>query len=167
MFSKKILITSGKILVGKKEIMWSQIKGIRDQCGDTLAKISPGFPRAELFLNNGDVVAISNRNTFFLQEQNSVEHKQITATEAIGIIKSKAQNISPVASHWVEWRLMLPVALFEIVTLVIGVIKQVSFDVLVTSAIIAGVVGVGIGWFWERRARKLFTTGSGHGKSLN
>ncbi len=154
MFSKKILITPSKLLVGKKEVVWSKIRGIREQGGDILAKVSPSFPRAELFLNNGEVLTVSNRNSFFVQEESSNEHKKITAKEAIGIIKSKAQNTNSVASHWIEWRLLLAITLFEIVTLVVGFSKQVPFDSLAISVIIAGIFGVGVGWFWERRKRK-------------
>ena len=154
MFEKKILIDDDFLLIGKKKILWSMIVGLRIQAGKGLEAISTNFPRVEIFLVGGKVVTVSNRNNFFVNIENSDSSKKITCSTAIDLIKSRATNAKPILKEWFEWRLLLPLALCEIVALSIGFMKKLPIDNLVFSVISAGIFGAIIGAYWERTERK-------------
>jgi hypothetical protein len=154
MFEKKIYIQAESLVIGKKEIPWPQILGLRSQGGKVLEFISPNFPRAEIFLKGGKVVPVSNRNIFFINNENSNEPQNISSSEAISLIKSRAINAKPILNKWLEWRLLLPLFICEVIALGIGIAKKLTLEDLVMFVISAGMVGAVLGIIWERKERR-------------
>ncbi len=154
MFEKRICIMSDYLLIGKKEILWPMILGIREYGGETLQRISYGFPRVDIYLEGGKVVTVSNRNLFFLTKDKSTELKKISCPDAIKLIKKQAINSSSVHNKHSQWRLILPIAICEILAGGIGLLKNMPIKNLVLTIIIAGILGSAIGFYWERQKRK-------------
>ena len=154
MFEKKIYITPAALIVGKKKIEWSKIVGIRTQEGKTLESLAPNFPRAEIFLADGKVVVVSNRNLFFVGGSSSDDAVKITCKEAIGRIEKNAVNMKPILMKWIEWRLFAPIIITEIIALAIALASKMTIDKLVLVVISAGIIGARLGAYWERRERK-------------
>lgn len=156
MFEKKIYITPDALIVGKKKIKWSEIVGMRIQEGKILEFLTPNFPRAEIFLEDGKVIVVSNRNLFFVGGSSSDNAKKISCKEAIERIEKNAVNIKPILKKWIEWRLLAPIIIAEIIALVIALSSKIAIDKLVLVVILAGIIGALFGAYWERKERKKF-----------
>ena len=154
MFEKKIYIMSDYLRIGKKEILWPMILGIKEYGGENLQRISYGLPRVDLYLEGGKAVTVSNRNLFFFSKNKSTELKKISCPDAIELIKKQAINSSSVRNKHSEWRLILPIAICEILAGGVGLLKNIPIKNLVLTIIIAGILGSVIGFYWERQKRK-------------
>jgi len=156
MFEKKIIIKDDSLVAGNKKISWNQIIGIREHDNAVFRKISNRFPRAEIFLHGGRVVTISNQNKFVNQSSFPIIPESNEYEFTINIIRNNAKNIVSVFEHWIEWRLILPIALLEIIAFIISIILEKRFDQTVIIMIIAGIFGTILGWAWEKRERAKF-----------
>ena len=154
MFRKKIYISSELLVIGKRKITWSKIRGIREQSGKNLQIVSYSFPRADIFLEGGKVVAISNRNIFLIKDKKTDDFKTIACREAIEAIRNRATNTKVSIDNWIEWRLVLPIAICEMIVAGTIIARKPSVDTFVLSVITAGVVGLAIGFYWEKHKRK-------------
>jgi len=151
---KKVVITDDALVVGQDKILWENISGLSKQDNQLLRKISSGFPRADIFLKGGKVITISNINNFQNQSSFVIDHKEDAFQSVIGIIKNKAPKIVIQSTSWLEWRLLLPVIVFEIFIGLWFILAKRSIEVTVNAMIIVGILGALLGWVWERQARK-------------
>ena len=154
MFEKKVVLYDDFLQAGQKKIYWDQIIGIRIFDGELLRKVSNRIPRAELFLKHGKVITISNLNKFqnlssLLESQGPSDYENV-----MSVVKNKAANLNPIFSHWIEWRIILPVLLFEFLTLSVCLIMKISFLQIIYTMLFAGILGAILGLFWEKNARK-------------
>lgn len=154
MFEKKIYITANSLIVGKRDISWSSIVGIRTQKGKALESLTPNFPRAEIFLKDGKVVVVSNRNVFFEGSKERDDLTKLPCKDAIRIIEKNSVNAKPVLNKWIEWRLFVPVILAEIIALCFALSQKMSIENIVLMVIAAGIIGTPLGAYWERSERK-------------
>ena len=146
-FSKKVVLNDNGITIGSRQVRWEEIAGEREFSNELLEKIHYAFPFIELFLVNGKIIKISNLFNFTILGEDS------SYQEAVSYLRSKALNINPKLSNWFEWRLLLPIVLVQIIAIPYGFIIRNGFDQAVTFALIASIVSVPIGWYWEQKAR--------------
>lgn len=154
MFKKKVTLYDEFLIVGRTKIYWEQIVGIRNFDGELLRKMSNRVPRTELFLKHGKVVTISNLNKFQNKSSFLESNKPSDYEKVMLVVKNNANNLNPKFSHWVEWRILVPVFVFEILILSMSIIIKSSFIQAIYFMLFAGILGALIGMFWERRARK-------------
>jgi uncharacterized ion transporter superfamily protein YfcC len=156
MFEKKVIIKDDFLIVGKKKLLWNQIIGIREQNSSLLKKISYRFPRAEIFLTGGRVVTISHFYKFQNHSTSTINTDKIGLESVLELIREKASNLKPDFNTHVEWRLVIPIIIFELVILTITMIKGYSFEEIALAIIFAGILGAVIGWVWEKKSRKKY-----------
>ncbi len=154
MFNKKVLITEDSILIGRNQLHWNEIVGIKEYNDAFLSKLYSRFPMAELFVRNGKVVTISNENLFFKTSRNQCNSKLGTDYETcVNILRKKIKNRNPVFDNWISWRVILPCALAEILATVICVLLRVSFHSIIGISLFLAISIVPVSLVWERKAR--------------
>ena len=156
MFEKKITINDDSLIIGSDRIFWDQIIGLKEQSGLLLKKLSYRFPRAEIFLDGGKVVAISNVDKIINQSSFVIENDQNLFESAMKLIRKKAPEINPDIGHHIQWRLVLPIVIVEIIAFIMSIIIGNNFEDIVLTVIFAGILSAPIGWIWERQKRKSF-----------
>lgn len=156
MFENKVTISDDFLIVGRKKVLWSQIVGIREQNSPTLQKISNKFPRAEIFLKGGSIITISNLNRFVYMNSNSKELKDDSYESSMQIIRDRSDHLNPIFNNWIEWRLISPILVVEIIAFLIGFVKGLSIEQIGLLMISFGVTGTIVGWIWERSERKKY-----------
>lgn len=154
MLEKKVAITDDALIIGKTKIYWGNICGLREIDTPLLKKLSNRFPRAEIILRGGRVIAVSNIDEYENQSSFIIDQKEVNYHSVIKIIKDMTPNTVLQSKSWLEWRLLLPIAIFEIFVGFWFVLNNRSFEVTVNAMIIGGISGVIVGWIWERQARK-------------
>lgn len=145
---KKVIIKHEALIVGNKSVPWDHIIGIKEYDDKILTKVSNRFPRFELFLINGKVIAISIQNSFYK------ENEKIDYETAVKTIREKSSKLNPVFANWMSWRLILPIGLFELFALMLFFLIQQNIFSIINKIIIAGIIGAVVGWIWEKRGRK-------------
>jgi len=156
-FNKKVILYDEGLFIGKKRISWDQIIGIREINDEMLQKISNRFPRAELFLKGGKVITLSKLNKFQNKISLSEKQRDNDYDAFMKIVRDRAKNLNPVFSRWIEWRLIMPIAVFEIFTFLTSIILMKSFSLTIIVMLLVGILGAIIGFLWERNARKKIT----------
>lgn len=157
MFEKKVTIYDDFVLIGRKKLMWGQVVGIREHNNPVLRRISNRFPRAEIFLKGGQVVTVSNLNTFRNQSSFHIESEEEDTFESVmTIIRSNAENLNPVFEHWLEWRAVLPIAFVEMIALIFSIAQGRTFQQTVMIMIVAGILGSILGYAWEKSERRKY-----------
>lgn len=156
MFEKTILIKDDSLVIGRDRILWGQILGLKEQSGSLLKKLSYRFPRAEIFLNGGKVIAISNVDKILNQSSFPIEDDKNIFGSVMELIRKKAPNLNPDLENHIQWRLVLPIVIVEIIAFIISIIMGNTIEDIVLIVIFAGILSVPIGWVWERRKRKRF-----------
>lgn len=150
MFNKKIHFYEEFVLIGSKKIYWKSIIGVRIIGNYNLLSFIFGkFPIIEFFLKNGKILLLS-KNSIFLKKNK----EKISIKEAISIINEKNFIANKIISNWVEWRLIITIAISEIISTFYCIIKGISSDKLVSYSIIAGLFASIVGFIWEKKARK-------------
>lgn len=153
MFNSEIILKDNSIVVGKKEIQISEIKGIRKYDNSYLQNISHenAIPRIELFLKNGSTVTISKRNYF--KNKSSISGPANYDT-FYSLLNNNWNKFDHIFDKWLEWRLLVPIAIFELLVLLLFVTNFIPFAHLHLYVFVVILVGSIIGFAWERKARK-------------
>ena len=154
MLNKQIILKDNSLKIGNKELLWDEIRDIREYNSKFIQHFSirNAFPRIELFLNDGKVISIDNGCQF-------INHTKIFGKndfETFRILLNKKINLNYTIKNWLEWRLILPAGICEILMFVFCIVKKVDFDKLPFYMFFVIVVGVFIGFIWERRAKRNF-----------
>jgi len=158
---QKVRLADDAVYINGLEVKWNEIKGVRAISGSFISQMGTRLPTAELFLEGGKVVAIPNKFVLEGQKQHQIEdrHKNRYPEFFILIeaISKNSPDLKSEVSSWLEWRLLLPVVIVE---LILGVILlfvyRINLEHGVTIALLGGVVFVPVGWVWERKARKKY-----------
>jgi len=148
MFNKKVIITDYTLRVGNNNIKWENIVGIKEYNNMILQKLSYRFPRSELFLRGGKTISISIQNSFYNKDKKKDYESSLQA------IIENTYNLNKEFENWIEWRLLLPPAIFEILAIIIFFSFCESIINLIKVMLSAGIGGVLIGWIWEKKSRK-------------
>lgn len=154
MFNKKVTISDDGLLIRKSKILWENIVGLREHNNPIYEKISSRFPMSEIFIKGGRVFLISNDNVFVNNISLKQEEIRNDYDYVIETIKNKAPCAVESSKVVLEWRLLLPVVLFEAVIVLLYAVLNKTFEEISYAAILVGIVGVVVGWVWERRYRK-------------
>lgn len=155
---KKIIITNESLIVNRRNIQWEEIVGIRSFDSWLLHQFCLRCPFCELFLNGGRAIRIPakfNLEGIPLEKFNDKymdSYSEYFTT--IRVISERSKNLKTDLSNWMEWRLVLPGALVELIVLIVGFFIKKDFPDIVAYGLIAGILFVPVGWFWERAARK-------------
>jgi hypothetical protein len=109
MFGKQIILKDDSFKVGGKKVLWSDITGIREFDSNILRQFSyrKAFPRMELFLKNGKVISVNQLDQF--QNRSMVEGQNGFETFK-KLLNKNLNGKDRVLDNWLEWRLLLPVA---------------------------------------------------------
>jgi hypothetical protein len=153
MFGKQIILKDDSFKVGGKKVLWSDITGIREFDSNILRQFSyrKAFPRMELFLKNGKVISVNQLDQF--QNRSMVEGQNGFETFK-KLLNKNLNGKDRVLDNWLEWRLLLPVAVCEILVGIYAIVERIDFS-KIPSYMISGIVAGGIiGFMWERKARK-------------
>ena len=153
MLKRQISLHTDSIRIRNKRIPFDEIVGIKEWNDTISRKISPRFPRAELFLKNGKTVSISATDEFRKSPCSQMDKDVVAYDDAIDVVRRNSFNINRKFSNWLEWRLIVPAGLLEVIAFVLGILLMDDLGRVVNGMILAGLLGVPIGWIWERRAR--------------
>lgn len=152
MFNKKIVFSENFITIDDIHIDVESISGIRIIDSDIFSFISGKIQTVEIFLKNGNVLYLDKNSVFFVKKNNN--EKKISIKESINILKKYYINKNQLLNNWFEWRLIIPIVIAGIVSLIICMINKVKFEDLVLYGIYSEIFGFIIGFIWERKARK-------------
>jgi hypothetical protein len=156
MFEKKVIIKDDLLIIGRNRILWDQIVGLKEQSGSLFKKIAYRFPRAEIFLNGGKVVTISNVNKILNQSSFPIKYDKNIFELIMELIRKKATHLNPDLENHIQWRAILPIVVVEMIAFIISIIQGNTFEDIVLIVIFAGILSAAIGWIWERQKRKKF-----------
>ena len=162
MFEKKVIINDDFLIVGRNQIPWDQIIGLKEQNSPLLKKISYRFPRAEILLTGGKIITICNIDKFLNQSSSPLEYDNNIFEAVIMLIQKKAPDLDPNFKSQVQWRLILPIAIIEVMAFIISIIMGKTLEDIVLIIIFAGILSVPIGWLWEKQKRKTSKVDSQH-----
>ena len=88
--------------------------------------------------------------------QNSFQklNEKIDYETSLGTIKRNAKNLNPVFNNWMSWRLVLPIAVFELTVFFIFFFIEQDIILLINKILFAGILGALVGWVWEKKGRQ-------------
>lgn len=164
MFKKKVIVTDHELIAGGYTVLWKDIVGFRELDDPLLRKFSNRFPRAEIFLKSGRVITISNPNSFQNQSSLIINCEKDTFASLMRFVRKKVPRPVSQSKTVFEWRLILPIAIAELIVVSIFVSTRRSFEETVIAAISAGVLGAIAGFIWERQTRKRWGISAGSEK---
>lgn len=158
MFEPSIVISDDFFQLKGKKVFFRDIFFIREYKSHFISKyITPGLPRAELFLKNGKIVVVPpkfnliNRSGCPLPslEAGNNEYKQF-----LQIVRKNSIVAENKQFHWIEWRLILPVAIIEIIFIGLFPLLNKDLDFLLTIVPLSAVIVAIPCFIWDRYSRK-------------
>lgn len=151
MINKTVIVDHSFIIIGRKKVEWGKIVGLKEYNSVFLNKITGGFPRAEIFLLNGQGLSFSAMDNIIIKGQENIN--RIAYENAINKIKINCK-INNKFKSWIEWRLFLPVVIFQVLILLIGIILDWNYEKIILLGIFLGIAVLPFSWYWELYARK-------------
>ena len=140
--------------IGDKSILWEEIIGIKEYGGHFLNKLSYRFPRAEIYINNGKIITISKVNK--IENERLFSSEKLNFSKFIEIVRNKSLNINPDFENHIQWRLILPIILAEIIAFIISIIMVNTLEKIILNVIFSGILSAPVGWYWEKQKRKSY-----------
>jgi hypothetical protein len=154
MFSTRVTVYDDCLLVGWRKVFWDQVIGIKEYNNPLLGKLSHRFPRAELFLKEGCVVAICRGSAFCNRSSLCGDDGNLAYPAVVQIVRANSSNLNPEFDNWYEWRLLFPILCTVLPALLLAASLELTHTGTIAIAILAGLLGGVHGWVWERKARR-------------
>lgn len=154
MFNKKVIIYDDGLQVKKYKFLWKDVIGMRCLNNKLLRTLHYQFPHVELFINDENVIHISNIDSF-VDKSSSAYNYNNYVDFIIDIVNKESLVLHKHLNKHFEWRLLLPMFIAQILsTITLVVYNDLSLNNVVSYGLISPVLGLPVGWFWEHGYRR-------------